>query len=99
MSDMLKNVAKKAARELVDSEYNHLKHPNIVLASVERVNENGSLTIRILERNGNINQNYPPVPDLKVEDVYHEGELVVCALIYGELSRPYIIGRYHEHSG
>lgn len=99
MSDMLKSVAKKAAKELIDGEYNHLKHPSIVLASVERVNENGSLTIRILERNGNINKNYPAIPDLKTAEVYKEGELIVCALLYGELSRPYIIGRYHEYSG
>lgn len=91
---MLKTLINKEFAEKIQTEYPHLRYPAAVYAKVTGVQEEDFFNvycIKILDKNRREDHAYPEIPQVKSEKVYHVGDVVAVAMMYGDIA-PYIIG-------
>ena len=96
MSDMLKGFVTKALDEQIVKNYPHMAYPASVLAKVVSVREEQEkyvCILKILDKNGQLDNRFPEVPFVETNIELATGDIAVVLLLYGEC-RPYIIGRY-----
>lgn len=97
MSD-LNTFVKKVLDELIKTNYPNAATPANVVAVIKNKKADGSVyryTIRVIDRNGNEDQEVPEIPEVISENEYQVGEKVVAANVQG-IIQPYIIGRWHK---
>lgn len=90
LEEMVKNVMSKQ----ISSEFQHLQLPAIMHARITGVVALGDwyeYILKILDKNGEIDERYPEIPKVRSKMQVESGKLVVIGLLYGELN-PYIIG-------
>lgn len=96
MSDMMKQFVKQELSQQIKNNYPHMQYPSFLYAKVVNVvhQKEGQFeaTLKILDKNKQIDSHFPEVPGVITDIVVTKGEVVVIALLYGEMN-PYIIGR------
>jgi len=81
-------------KKVLAQEYPHTALPSIVYASVASVSDRGTYyeyTLTVLDRFGEADGDYPPLPGVRARESYEAGTAVLVAFPYGEIS-PQIIG-------
>ena len=94
MADMLKGFVTQTIKNEIKENYPHLQYPSCVRARVT-VSATDTCTLKIIDKNGEIDQRFPEIPFVKTELELNTGDVVVVVMLYGECI-PYIIGRYLE---
>jgi len=98
MSDLLKGFVKKELSNEIKETYPHLQYPGALLARViSALGSEGNVTctIKIIDKNGDIDQRFPEIPLLKTDMPVTTNDIVVIVLLYGTFT-PFIVGRYLE---
>lgn len=94
MADLIQFV-KNQISEAIKTEYPHLRLPTAVKAIVTQASESengGTYRLRLLDRNGEVDETVPEIPEVKSGYTLHTGDIVCAVLLYGQLL-PYIVGR------
>ena len=90
----LEQMMQLVAQEAIASGYPHLQYPAIMTAKVTKaapMTGYGLYNLKVLDADGEINADYPELPDVHSQLGLETGDVVVIALIRGQL-QPYIIG-------
>jgi len=90
IEEMIINVLRKQ----IDKKYPHIKHPEAVLAKVISAASAGEwykYSLRILDKKGVINEQFPAIPNVLSKVHVTAGKTVAVVLINGELN-PFILG-------
>lgn len=99
MAGMLQDIVKSELENLIVERYHHLKSPLAVLARVTNSegdgNGNYTVSLKILDKNKNDNNDYPEIPFVKTNMKFTEADIAVVILLYGEAD-PYVLGRWEE---
>lgn len=95
MADMMKRFVGQELGEQIKKNYPHLQYPPLLYAKVVQVQ--GDLppreaTLKILDKNKGPDSRFPEIPKVKTDIYIEKGDVVVIALLYGELE-PYVLGR------
>ncbi len=94
MSDMMKQFVAQELEQQIKENYPHLQYPPFMYA--EAVQVQGELTkevtLKILDKNRQPDSRFPEVPKVKTDIYIQKGDVVVIALLYGELD-PFILRR------
>ncbi len=96
MSDMMKQFVIQEVCELIKTEYQHMRYPPFMCAKIVSVKTEGDghiCTLKITDKNLIPDKRFPECPQVFTDIKVQKGDVVVVALLYGEI-RPYIIGRY-----
>lgn len=78
-------------KRLIMEKYAYLRRPSAVYARVTQ-RQNGSVSLRILDKNKSVDEEYPEIPLVKTALELEKGDTVAVLLMYGECI-PYIVGR------
>lgn len=95
MSDMMKQFVAQELAEQIRKNYPHMQYPAILYAKVMNVREvtgKYETTLKILDKNRQPDSRFPEIPKVITDIEICKNDVVVVALLYGELI-PYIIGR------
>lgn len=95
MSDMMKQFVKQELEQQIRKDYSHLQYPPLLYAKAVQVQGElppRKITLKILDKNKQPDSRFPEIPNVKTDIYIEKGEVVVIALLYGELE-PYILGR------
>ncbi len=95
MSDMMKQFVTQELAEQIRKNYSHMQYPPILYAKIMHVKEatgRHEVVLKILDKNRQPDSRFPEIPGVVTDIELHKSDVVVVALLYGELS-PYIIGR------
>lgn len=95
MSDMMKQFVAQGLSQQIKANYPHMQYPPFIYAkavNVRSVDENYEATLKILDKNRQADSRFPEVPKVVTDIAVSKGDVVVVALLYGELN-PYIVGR------
>ena len=95
MSDMMKQFVTQELAEQIRNNYPHMQYPSILYAKVMNVKESAGqyeAVLKILDKNRQPDSRIPEIPRVATDMNIHRNDVVVVALLYGELI-PYIIGR------
>ena len=98
MSDMLKGFVKRELANEINENYPHLQYPGALrarLISASKAEGIVTCTIKIIDKNGDIDQRFPEIPLVKTDLAVSAGDIVVVVLLYGTCT-PFIVGRYLE---
>ena len=92
IEDMVSNIIEKK----ISTKYPHIQLPSIVMAKITAVitvieNTLFLYNLKILDKNGEVDERFPEIPEVKSTIKTTYGKTVVIGLLYGELN-PYIIG-------
>lgn len=87
---MLKEVIVKQIREFLQIEMPHTLLPQAVYARVTK-GGNDKVSLRILDKSNQDDENYSELPDIKTEVPYEKDDIVLLSFIYGELEKPVIV--------
>lgn len=93
---MLNEFVKKVVEGLLETRYPHLRYPSVMYAEVIRCTagkKGYKATLRLADKAGRLRYDMAEIPDVSTERGYQPGDFVVVAMPYGEISRPYIIGK------
>ena len=90
---MVKGVVKICINEEIHNEYPHLIYPTTLLAEVTKGGEE-RVNLKVLDEHSNIDERYPEIPDVKVQEKYDTGDIVVVQLLYGKIEMPVVIKRW-----
>lgn len=92
---MLEQMINGTIDKKISVDYPHLRYPALVKARVTRASEYGSpwyrYNLKILDKNGEVDEHFPEVPEVLSRQRYEKGATVAVGLLYGELD-PYILG-------
>lgn len=94
MADIRKFV-KNVFDEYIKEKYPHARNPAAMYAKITDVKEteNGyEYRLKVLDRNGNVDETVAEIPCIRSDQQYMCGEKVTILLMYG-LMLPYIVGR------
>lgn len=95
MSDMMKQFVAQALSQQIKDNYPHMQYPPLLYAKVVNVRQKEGqyeATLKILDKNKQVDSRFPEVPRVITDMVLNTDDVVVIALLYGEMD-PYIIGR------
>lgn len=95
MSDMMKQFVTQELGQQIKKNYPHMQYPPLLYAKVVHVQEasaSRAATLKILDKNKQPDSRFPEVPKVVTDISIEKGDVVVIALLYGELD-PYILGR------
>ena len=95
MAEMLKEFVSNELEKQVNEKYPHIKNPPCMYAKVINVMEKGDLfsyTLKILDKNMEVNNDFPEVPNVKSVLQLNSGDIAVIVLLYGG-SDIFILGR------
>lgn len=95
MSDMMKQFVGQELEQQIKGNYPHMQYPPLMYAKVVHVQGDmpfREVTLKILDKNKQPDSRFPEVPMVRTEMNIAKGDVVVIALLYGELD-PYILGR------
>lgn len=96
MAKMLNEFVKNVVEGLFKTRYPHLRYPSVMYAEVVSCTASGKrykATLRLADKAGRLRYDIAEIPAIITEHEYQAGDFVVVAMPYGEISRPYIIGR------
>lgn len=88
---MLREFIELEIKRLVMEKYVYLRRPSAVYARVTQI-QNGSVSLRILDKNKSVDEEYPEIPLVKTDLKLEKGDTVAVLMMYGECI-PYIVGR------
>lgn len=86
MSDMMECFVKKIMDSQIKRKYPHLQYPSGMYARVVRAERSGDVykyTLKILDKNLRINDEFSEIPNVKSEINLHKGDVAVVLLMYG----------------
>ncbi len=95
MSDMMKMFVEQELQNQIKKTYPHMRYPAGLYAKVAAVRQSGelySVTLKILDKNRQLDSRFPEVPNVKTDIPILRNDIVVIVFMYGECN-PYIIGR------
>lgn len=95
MSDMMKQFVVQELSQQIKENYPHMQYPPFLYArvvSVKKVSGKYEAILKILDKNKQVDNRFPEIPKVVTDIEVHKSDVVVVALLYGELN-PYIIGR------
>lgn len=95
MSDMMKQFVAQALSQQIKDNYPHMQYPSFLCAKVVNARQKDGqyeATLKILDKNKQVDSRFPEVPRVTTDMVVTKDDVVVIALLYGEMN-PYIIGR------
>ncbi|MCM1376135.1 MAG: hypothetical protein NC245_13765 [Muribaculum sp.] len=95
MSDMMKQFVTQELAEQIRKKYPHMQYPSILYAKVMHVKPaegQYEVVLKILDKNGQPDNRFPEIPRVATDMAVDKNDIVVVALLYGEMI-PYIIGR------
>ena len=95
MSDMMKQFVAQELSQQIKDNYPHMQYPPLLCAKVVNVRQKEGqyeATLKILDKNRNVDSRFPEVPKVVTDIPILKGEMVAIVLMYGECM-PYIIGR------
>lgn len=95
MSDMMKQFVTQELAERIRKNYPHMQYPSILYAKVMHVKDTEGqyeVVLKILDKNMQPDNRFPEIPKVATDMAFDKNDIVVVALLYGELI-PYIIGR------
>lgn len=95
MADMMKGFVEKELEYLIKEKYPHMQHPAAMRARVIYVSKSSRdtiCTIRIIDKNNEIDERFPEVPYVETKIDIQVNDLVVILMMYGACD-PYIVGR------
>jgi len=95
MSDMMKQFVVQELGEQIKKNYPHLQYPPLLYAKAVQVQGDQpprEITLKILDKNKQPDSRFPEVPKVATDLYIKKDDIVVIALLYGELN-PYILGR------
>lgn len=95
MSDMMKQFVSQELSQQIKNNYPHMQYPSFIYAKVVNMKETAGqfeVTLKILDKNRQPDNRFPEIPKVVTDKKCHQNDIVVVALLYGELI-PYIIGR------
>ena len=98
MPDMLKIFVKKEMEKNIQERYPHVQQPAGMYANVvavKKIKEEYLCTLKILDKNMNINSDFPEIPDVKTNIELKQGDIAVIILLYGG-SSVFILGRHES---
>lgn len=88
---MLREFIELEVKRIIMEKYAYLRRPSTVYAQVTQ-RQNGSVSLRILDKNKSVDEDYPEIPLVKTSLELEKGDIVAVLLMYGECI-PYIVGR------
>lgn len=95
MSDMMKQFVAQELAGQIRKNYPHMQYPSILYAKVMHVKAmegQYEVVLKILDKNRQPDSRFPEIPKVATGIAFGKNDIVVVALLYGELI-PYIIGR------
>lgn len=95
MPDMMKQFVKQEFDQQIRKNYPHLQYPTLLYAKAVQVQGElppWKVTLKILDKNKQPDSRFPEIPNVKTDIYIEKDEVVVIALLYGELE-PYVLGR------
>lgn len=99
MAGMLQEKIQNELDNQITERYPHLKNPSVVWAKVTKSENDGAgnytLSLKILDKIMNENNDYPEIPLVKTKVQLEENDTAVVVLLYGE-ANPYILGRWES---
>ncbi|MBN4074823.1 hypothetical protein JYT99_02710, partial [bacterium AH-315-E09] len=77
-------------KSLLGREYAHLRVPSLLYARVTRISGNEH-DLQILDESKVADVRFPRISNVRSNSIFALGDIVVIGLLYGKLSRAYII--------
>lgn len=96
MSDMMKQFVAQELSQQIKDNYPHMQYPSFIYAKVVTARpaaDRYEVTLKILDKNMQVDNRFPEIPKVITDMVVVTNDVVVIALLYGEMN-PYIIGRF-----
>lgn len=90
---MLEQMIKSVTKKIIAQEYPHAKSPSVIYATVSKATQIGDwneYTLIVVDRWGNEDESFPPLPGVRSKEQYKPGAFVAVAMAYGD--SPAIIG-------
>ena len=96
MAKMLEECVTGIMDDNIREKYPYIRNPICVRACVTSAKEKGGgyvYSLKILDKNGNRDGDYPEIPGIKSDRKLEKGDTAAVMLFYGDIADMYILGR------